>query len=159
MIFVATGMIRFGFDRLVRKVDELAGEGVIDSVFIQTGFSRCEPEHCLYQKFIDMEKFEALIHQSTIVISHGGAGTIIASLEYNKPTIVVPRLKKFREHVNDHQLDLTHTLEDEGKIIAVYDIDKLREGVERAKTFVPDIRKSESQILEIIENYIKKTFK
>jgi UDP-N-acetylglucosamine transferase subunit ALG13 len=151
-------MIRFGFDRLVKKVDELANEGVIEDVFIQAGFSRYEPKHCKFKRFIEMEKFEELIRRSDLVISHGGAGTIICALEHNKPTIVVPRLKRFQEHVNDHQLDLVRTLEEEGRIIAIYDVDDLREGVKRAKMFEPKTSKAEPKILEIINDYIQKTF-
>lgn len=42
--------------------------------------------------------------KSNIVISHGGPSTFMHALSLGKKTIVVPRLEKFHEHINNHQL-------------------------------------------------------
>ena len=42
----------------------------------------------------------------SILITHGGAGTVIDAVKRGKRTIVVPRLSKYREHVDDHQMEL-----------------------------------------------------
>jgi hypothetical protein len=47
-----------GFNRLVRVVDELAGQGAIHDVFIQTGFSTYLPKYCKWCKAIDFSEFE-----------------------------------------------------------------------------------------------------
>ena len=45
MIFVTVGSQKFPFDRLVQRVDELAGEGIIrEEVIIQTGACRYRPQ-------------------------------------------------------------------------------------------------------------------
>ena len=41
--------------------------------------------------------------EARIVITHGGPASFMAALERNKTPIVMPRLKKYNEHVNDHQ--------------------------------------------------------
>ena len=35
-----------------------------------------------------------------------GLGTIISAITKRKPTIIFPRLKKYNEHVDDHQLEI-----------------------------------------------------
>lgn len=54
-----------------------------------------------------MEKY---IKKARVVISHGGGGTVFLALRLHKKIIVVPRLFKYREHINDHQLELCHYL-------------------------------------------------
>ena len=40
-----------------------------------------------------------------IVITHGGPSSFMPALEMGKIPVVVPRQKRFGEHINDHQLD------------------------------------------------------
>jgi len=70
-----------------------------------------------------------LIVNARIIITHGGPGSIILALSNGKVPIVVPRQRKFSEHVDDHQVLFTKKLESEGKIIAVYDIKMLAEKI------------------------------
>ncbi len=154
MIFVTVGSHTRGFERLLRKIDELARGKVISDVFVQTGYSDYQPKYCPYTQFVGFNEFRDLIKKSDIVITHAGAGTILNTLSHNKPTIVVPRLKRFGEHTNDHQLQLTKALEKEGKITAVYDIEDLKDAINKARTFKPRILNRDSKIIELIEEYL-----
>lgn len=69
---------------------------------------------------------------------------------------MVPRLKRFGEHVNDHQLDLIDMLEKEGRIIAVYDLEKLEETIVRARRFKPAERSKKNTVLQIVESWIER---
>jgi UDP-N-acetylglucosamine transferase subunit ALG13 len=73
-----------------------------------------------------------------------------------KPLIVVPRLKKFKEHTDDHQLQIVQELERQKKIIAVYDVKNLGSAIKKAKKFKPKKLQRENRISTIIENYLKK---
>ena len=157
MIFVTVGNHPQGFDRLLKRVDELAKDGVITDLFIQIGYSNYKPKYCPFTQFIGFNDFQDLIEKSHIVITHGGEGSISNSLLHNKPTIVVPRLKRFREHTNDHQIQITRALEKEEKIIAVYDIEDLQDAIRRSKTFRPKKSKEDSKIVELIEDYLIET--
>ena len=155
MIFVTVGMHYHSFDRLVRKVDELVGSGVLnDEVFMQIGYSKYKPVNCKFSESVPFEDFERLLNASEIIISHGGAGCIAGGLERNKPVIVVPRLRKFDEHSNDHQLELTDQLSKENRIIAVYDMDELENAIKKARHFNPSDSKSKNRIVEIISRYL-----
>lgn len=105
MIFVTVGTHEQPFNRLVKAVDMLKLNGKItESVFIQTGYSTYVPQACEYKDFISMKQIDKYMQQASIVITHGGPSSFVMALQYNKVPIVVPRLSKYNEHVNDHQL-------------------------------------------------------
>ena len=157
MIFAVMGVHEHGFDRLVKAIDELAGKGVIQDVLIQTGFSTYEPKNCEWREAIDFEEFEKMMDKADIIITHGGAGCIAGALERDKPTIVVPRLKKYNEHNNDHQLELAAVLEKAGRVLVVHDVKDLEQTIERAWNFSPRLAAGESQIVGIIGEFLAKT--
>lgn len=154
MIFAVTGIHEHGFNRLVKGVDDLAGQKLIHDVLIQTGFSTYVPQNCRWLKAIDFVQFEQSMDEAEIIISHGGAGCIAGALERKKPTIVVPRLKKYGEHNNDHQLELTSALEQSGRILAVYDTKDFPQVLEEARHFKPQTALSNSNAAGIIRDFL-----
>lgn len=105
MIFVTVGTHEQPFNRLVKAIDMLKLNGKItESVFIQTGYSTYLPQACKYKDFISMKQMDEYMQQASVVITHGGPSSFVMALQYNKVPIVVPRLSKYNEHVNDHQL-------------------------------------------------------
>jgi len=158
LIFVTVGTHERGFDRLVKAVDDLIGSGKIkEKVIIQTGYTEYIPKNCDSFKFTDYDNIVELCKKASIVISHGGVGSIITPLELGKPVIVVPRLKRFNEHTNDHQLQIVKELERQEKIIPVYDIKNLENALEEArKVGNKKYNKQRSKILDIVSNYLLK---
>ena len=65
--------------------------------------------------------------EARVIITHAGVGTIIEGLKLDKMMIVAARLKKYKEHVNDHQLQILDTFEKEGYILRLDDFSKLPE--------------------------------
>ena len=127
MIFVTVGTHEQPFNRLIKKIDELKRDGVInEEVIMQTGFSTYEPKYCTSYKLIPFNKMNEYVEQARIVITHGGPASFIMPLQIGKTPIVVPRQKKYDEHVNDHQVDFSKAVEERMKnIIVVEDVDKL----------------------------------
>lgn len=127
MIFVTVGTHEQQFNRLIRCVDELKRDGIIEEeVIIQTGFSTYEPKYCRWSKLIPYEEMIKNIEDARIVITHGGPASFIMPLQVGKTPIVVPRQKQFGEHVNDHQLDFVQQVADRmGAIIPVLDVQNL----------------------------------
>ena len=106
MVFVTVGTHEQPFDRLIKCIDRLAEEKVVNDEFIiQTGFSRYIPKFCKYRDFFSYGDMMKLFDGARIVITHGGPSSFMEVLERNKIPIVVPRRKKFGEHINDHQAD------------------------------------------------------
>jgi len=103
MIFVTVGT-QLPFDRLVRSVDEWAAEAGETNVFAQTGASHYTPSHISSMKFLGVKEFDRKVSQADLLVSHAGMGSIITAMEMSKPIVVMPRLARFDEHRNDHQL-------------------------------------------------------
>lgn len=112
MIFITLGSQKFQFNRLLKAVDDLVQRKIIkEDVFAQIGYSDYQPQNYSYKKFLDRDEFARMEEKSEIVITHGGTGAIIGAVKKDKKVIAVPRLAKFGEHVDDHQLQLLDEFE------------------------------------------------
>jgi UDP-N-acetylglucosamine transferase subunit ALG13 len=154
LILVTVGTHNQGFPRLIKTIDNLAVH-IKEKIIIQTGYTNYEPRNCEWFKFIPYEKFIELIKKSNLIITHGGIGSIMISLQLKKPTIVVPRLKKFYEHIDDHQLQIAKELEKQKRVIVVYDIKDLKKTIKQSKKFIPTRMTKNNKILNIIEIFIQ----
>ena len=76
---------------------------------------------------------QSKIKWADIIISHAGAGSIIDLLVSKKPFILFPRLKKFGEAVDDHQIEICKAFEKKYKVSYTTDAKELLEIVTRAK--------------------------
>ncbi len=158
MIFVTVGSNTHQFNRLLIAIDQLIENKIIkEKVIAQKGHSDYEPKNYQSYNFLDSEEWEEKIKCSNLVISHSGAGSIMTVLENKKSLIVVPRLEKFGEHVNDHQLDIAKELEKERRILVVYEIKNLGKKIQKAKKNKKSKEqlKKRNEIVEIIDNYIQ----
>ena len=157
MILVITGTHPQQFNRLLEEVDRLVGNGTIkEYVLMQTGHSDYKPKNCKSFKFTGYDEMNGLLKKASIVITHGGIGSVLLSVRMNKKTIVVPRMKKFKEHTNDHQLEIVKELSSHRRIIPVYDIAKLALSIDSAKSFKP-VKVSKSYTIQnMITNFLDK---
>lgn len=127
MIFVTVGTHEQQFNRLVEYVDNLKKDELIkEDVIIQTGYSTYIPQYCIAKQFFTYTEMLKRVKQARVVITHGGPSSFIMPLQIGKIPIVVPRQKRFDEHVNDHQLEFCNEVaKREGNIIVVNDISEL----------------------------------
>ena len=126
MIFVTVGTHIFQFNRLLEKVDRMAGEGRVgEEVLMQTGASDYVPKSCAYQDFYDRARFGELVERCSVLITHGGTGTIVEAVKRGKKIIAVPRLASYGEHVDDHQLQLLKRFHEMNLIFACMDPEEL----------------------------------
>lgn len=103
MIFVTVGT-QFPFDRLIRYVDEWAGQHAVSGI-AQTAQGNYRPQYLRWEAFMPVETFNQHLQAASLIISHAGMGNIITALENRKPIIVMNRQYALGEHRNDHQLD------------------------------------------------------
>lgn len=133
MILVTVGTHPQGFERLVQAVDELAA-GLDERVMLQYGSSRYRPRFAEGFEYTSSQEMERLTGQARVVVCHAAAGSILLALRHSRPVVAVPRLKRFGEHMDDHQLQLARVLEAQGKAQAVYEIsaENLKSAILRA---------------------------
>lgn len=142
MIFVTVGTHEQQFDRLIKEVDRLRrNEDIAEDVIAQTGFSTYEPENCQWSRFLPYEKMCEYVAEARIVITHGGPSSFLAPLQIGKVPIVVPRQKRFGEHVNDHQVEFCRAVQERmGNIILVEDIRRLQNIIDRYEEYKKERR-------------------
>ena len=159
MIFVTLGSQKFQFNRLLKKLDELVENGLKDEIFAQIGYSDYKPKNYYYKEFLDRDEFKEIMNKSNIVITHGGTGAIITAVKQNKKVIAIPRLAKYGEHVDDHQVQLVKEFEESGIIKAVYDEHHLKNALEEINNLKFQIYKSNTNIIvNDIDNFIRESF-
>jgi len=155
MIFLAVGT-QFGFDRLVKAVDEAVEQGVIkEQVFAQIGPGRYTPRNMEYVVSLDKEAFDAKFSECTAMISHAGIGNIALAMNARKPLLAMPRRSQYGEVVNDHQVHTARKFEQLGHILAAYEADELPVKIDLLKTFVPKPRIPNRQgVIDRIQRFL-----
>jgi len=109
LIFVTVGSDFRGFDRLIKKMDEISLRLPCE-ILIQRGYSEYRPKNTTYFDFIAMDAFIEYIRRAELVVSHAGIGTLILCKKQGAPILILPRRKKYGEHMNDHQLEIARAL-------------------------------------------------
>lgn len=132
MIFVTVGTHTQPFTRLIKKMDELAKE-INELVIMQIGHSSYIPKNATYFRFTDEQTYEGLLKDARLVVGHAGLGTILRVLELRKPIIVIPRLRKFGEHMDDHQVEIATILADRGYLAVIYDVRDLEQAINKIR--------------------------
>ena len=156
-IFASVGTHPQAFDRLLKELDRIAPKHSEWEIIAQAGNSKYAPKNFVFKKYFNGKKFNEKIKWADVVLSHGGAGTIISALLHKTPLIVVPRLKKFKEHTNDHQLDLAKVLEREGKAITVFDIKELEQNILKAFSFKPNLSSDKERLIKRISLFLEES--
>ena len=144
------------FHRLLEEIDRLIEIGKInDEVIVQAGYTKYKSQNMKIVDFVSNDEIEKLEQQADCIITHGGVGSIIGSIEIGKKVIAVPRLKQYGEHVNDHQLDIIESFDKLGYIIGITDVPQLEEALQRVKGFEPKkYIQNTGNIIKIVENFI-----
>lgn len=134
MIFVTLGSQKFQFNRLLEKIDVLIEEKIItDEVFAQIGYSDYHPKNYQYKDFLNRDEFASMEGKADIVITHGGTGAIIGAVKKGKKVIAVPRMAKYGEHVDDHQIQLIKEFQAMELIYSCSDVHNLETAIEVIK--------------------------
>ena len=157
MIFVTLGSQKFQFNRLLKELDRLLEEKLIDEeIFAQIGASDYKPRNYKYKEFIDRDEFKEMMDKSDIIIAHGGTGAIITAVKKEKKVIAIPRLVKYEEHVDDHQIQLIDEFKELNLIYPVYDEKDLEKAIKeiREKEYNKYISNTQT-IIDDIENFIE----
>ena len=156
MIFVILGSQKFQFNRLLKAIDKLVSEGKItDTVFAQIGHSDYIPQNFSYKAFMDRDEFSRMQSSADIIITHGGTGAIVGALKKGKKVIAVPRLSKYGEHVDDHQLQIIEEFVKLGFILECQNCDELYVNIEQIRNLKLSEYKSNTQTyIDSISEYI-----
>lgn len=162
MIFVTLGSQKFQFNRVLKYLDHLTEKNILrEEVYAQIGHSSYTPIYYPYDRFINREVFFERISLSNTVITHAGTGAIVSALKMNKKIIAVPRLKKYGEHVDDHQLEIAKIFQNEGYVLLAENLDDLEDklsimnkGIWQPKQY----HRNTEKYISFISTYLKENF-
>ena len=156
MIFVTLGTNDESFERLLKAIDKEIDKGNIkEKVIVQAGCTKYSSKNMEIFDLVTKEEFDKLISECDLLITHGGVGSILTGINKGKKVIAVPRLAKYKEHGNDHQLQIVENFSERKYILAVKDLNKLGKTIEKAKKFKPQKFVSNTHnIINMIEDFI-----
>jgi UDP-N-acetylglucosamine transferase subunit ALG13 len=121
VIFATLGTHHDPFPRLIRALEALPSAALV----VQHGHSGAPSGASRSVSFLPFAEMIEHIRNADVVITHAGVGSILLCLRNGRKPLVVPRLHKHGEHVDDHQVELTRALAERDKVIPVWDVDDL----------------------------------
>jgi UDP-N-acetylglucosamine transferase subunit ALG13 len=116
VIAVVLGTQRYRFDRLLRALD-----GIEEELVVQGGSSTFRPQGATWFEFLDYPALVERMRAARVVVSHAGVGAIVTAVAEGKRPVVVPRLKRYGEAVDDHQVPFARRLAEVGLVTLVED--------------------------------------
>ena len=157
MIFVTLGTQDKDFSRLLKAIDKEIEKGTIkEKVIVQAGHTKYESKNMEIFDLIPTDEFNEIIEKCDLIITHGGVGNILSAIKKNKPVVAAARLKKFKEHTNDHQKQIIGEFSKQGYILELRDFGKVGKMVEKAKTFkAKKFKSNTNNMIKLIEDYIE----
>lgn len=158
LILVCVGASEYGFDRLLRYIDEICDSGLLSGseVVAQKGNAHYQPRNYKSFELIGRTDFQEYINQADIIITHAGTGSVIPPLKQGKKVIVFPRRVEYREHVDNHQLELADVFTSAGYTLRADDKEELIEAIKKASNFVPkQFKSNKGHIDKILIDFIE----
>ncbi len=157
MIFVTLGTQDKSFHRLLEAIDKSIEKGEIkEKVIVQAGYTKYESKNMEIFDQISQEEFNKLMSRCSLLITHGGVGSILTAIKKGKKVIAAPRLKKYKEHTNDHQKQIIKELESQGYILALRDFNQLGKVLKKAERFKQKKFTSNTEnMISLLENMIE----
>ena len=157
MILVMLGTQNNSFERLLKELDKLKEKKIIkEKIIVQAGYTKYNSKNLEVFDFIEKDKLEKYQEEANIIITHGGVGSIVSSINKGRKVIAIPRLKKYEEHVNDHQKDIVESFSNNGYIIGINDVNELEEAYKKIDKFKPKkYIPNNSKIIKLVEDFIE----
>ena len=157
MILVTLGTQDKDFSRLLKAIDKLIDKKVIkEKVIVQAGYTKYKSKNMQIFDLIDQEELENLTDKCSLLITHGGVGSILMGIKKNKKIIAAARLSKYKEHTNDHQKEIIKEFVKDGYIKELKNFNKLEEVIKETKKFKPKkFESNTNNFISLVDNYIE----
>ena len=156
MILVLLGTQNNSFHRLLEEIEKNIKDGTIkEEVIVQAGYTKFQSHRMRIIDLMSKEQLEQFQDEADLIITHGGVGSIISSIEKGKKVIAVPRMHEYGEHVNNHQKEIVKDFNDKGYIIGIEKVEDLKQAIIKSKEFEPKkYQPNNEKTLKIIEEFI-----
>lgn len=152
-------MVEKKFTRLFNIIDEICEENILDGsqIVAQVGFDDYKSRNFKSFDMVSDEEFKKIIDESDLIITHAGTGTVTSCLKKGKKVIIFPRIEKYDEHYDNHQLELCELFTRNNYVLCAKNKEELIQCIKRSETFVPKkFVSNNSKINKLIINFIEK---
>jgi UDP-N-acetylglucosamine transferase subunit ALG13 len=100
--------------------------------------------------FISHELLMKYMRSARVIICHGGPATIFQALSFGKIPFVLPRKKRFGEHVNNHQIDFCNFMA-ERSLVKIITTEKQLPDIYRGTRAVPPLHRKNQQLIHFLD--------
>ncbi len=128
MIFVSVGSM-LPFDRLIRAMDDWAGDNPHQDVYLQIGESDYRPGHAAWTRMLPIAEYRDRLRACSLFVAHAGSGSLLQALEEGKQFLMFPRRADLGEHTTDHQLHIAARFGDRPGFRVAETVEALRDGL------------------------------
>lgn len=129
--FVSVGNALQPFSRLMEAVLRISDQ-LPQPLIIQHGHTPLVSTACQARAFLSPAEFAKQIQNAQVLILHAGAGSVLHAVRAQRIPVILPRLARHGEHVNDHQLVFARQLAAAGRVELAEDLSTLWDSVVRA---------------------------
>lgn len=156
MILVLLGSHEFSFKRLLERIEDAVKNNIItEEVIVQSGSTPYESSVMNIIPYFKTGELDKLYDKSSYIITHGGTASIIKGVKKGKKVIAIARLEKYREHIDNHQLQIINEFVNAGYIIEWKEKETIDFVLTKLDAFYPKQYKSNrDNIVEYLEKYI-----
>jgi UDP-N-acetylglucosamine transferase subunit ALG13 len=132
VILLTLGTHEQPFDR---ALDLVAPLGARERVLVQHGHTAPRPgtPGVEWVEFTERERMRELVAEASTVVCHAGTGCIVTAISLGRTPVVIPRLARHGEHVDDHQLQITTEMQAAGMVVACLEGDDLEAAIAEAR--------------------------
>ncbi len=122
-LVVTVGTYRgYGFQRIIRQLLKILPPET--DVLWQTGDTDVSCFDITGHDTIPEQDLTEAMREADVVVAHAGIGTALAAFDVGKSPLLVPRRASWKEHVDDHQIQIATELSSRGLAVSV-EADKL----------------------------------
>lgn len=156
MVLVLLGTFDIDFSRPLRALDKICSEGFLnEEIIVQSGYTKFDSAHFKKLPFIDRGELDQLYKNARLIISHAGTGSILKGVKLGKKVIVIARLQKYAECVDDHQLEILIEFGKQGYIIPWNENDSLKDILLGADNFeLKEYVSNKQNIISYLKAYV-----
>ena len=152
MIFLTVGTQDKPFTRIIQAVEQaVIDDKITDEVIVQAGNTKFESKVLNVLNYVPFDEFNNYLLKADIIITQGGVGSILNALKLRKKVIAVPRLAKYGEHINDHQLQVIKKMTEQGYILSTEDETKIADKIKEAENF--EVKEYNSNTEKFIQSF------
>lgn len=153
-IFVSVGTQDKPFARLLKEIDSSAVQA---DYLVQCGCTPWVSERMKIQPYFTKEEFNQALETCDILVCHGGVGTLMQGLHLGKKIIAMPRLKKYGEHQNDHQLQIVDSFAQSAYLLKWDEGVSFAEMIEKANCFLAEkVPANQENFIHQLRNYLQR---